>query len=53
MWNHTVAILVGGKSSRMGTPKHNVVLQNGKTMMDVMLQFARATAKKTVFVKEL
>jgi molybdopterin-guanine dinucleotide biosynthesis protein A len=50
MWNHTVAILMGGRSSRMGTPKHNVVLQNGKTMMDVMLQFARATAKKTVVV---
>ncbi len=50
MWAHTVAILVGGKSSRMGTPKHHVVLPNGKTMIDAMLEFANATANKTVVV---
>ena len=50
MWPHTVAILVGGKSSRMGTPKHEVTLPNGKTMMDAMLAFASHTATNTVVV---
>ncbi len=50
MWSHTVAILIGGQSRRMGTPKHEVVLPNGKTMFDIMLTFANATAKKVVIV---
>jgi len=50
MWPHTVAILIGGKSSRMGSPKHKVTFQNGKTMLDVMLEFASSTAKRTVIV---
>ncbi len=50
MWPHTVAILIGGQSSRMGTPKHKVVLPNGMTMLDVMIEFAEGTAEKVVFV---
>jgi len=50
MWPHTVAILIGGKSSRMGSPKHEVTLPNGKTMMEAMLEFASTTANKTVVV---
>mgnify|MGYP001025323336 FL=1 len=50
MWPYTVAILIGGKSSRMGSPKHEVTLPNGKTMMEAMLEFASTTANKTVVV---
>jgi molybdopterin-guanine dinucleotide biosynthesis protein A len=50
MWPHTVAILMGGTSSRMGTPKHEVVLPTGKTMMETMLDFALCTATNTVIV---
>jgi len=50
MWQHTVAILVGGQSIRMGAPKHSVELPNGNTMLEEMIQFAAATATSTVFV---
>ena len=50
MWPHTVAILMGGTSSRMGTPKHEVMLPTGKTMMDAMITFASCTAKNTLIV---
>ena len=50
MWSHTVAILMGGKSKRMGTPKHEVLLSTGKTMMESMLDFASSTAVNKVIV---
>jgi molybdopterin-guanine dinucleotide biosynthesis protein A len=50
MWSHTVAILIGGQSVRMGTPKHEVMLPNGLTMLDMMLEFANATAENVVLV---
>jgi len=50
MWNHTVAILIGGQSRRMGTPKHTLQLPDGRTMLDVMLEFATATASNVVIV---
>jgi molybdopterin-guanine dinucleotide biosynthesis protein A len=50
MWPHTVAILTGGQSSRMGTPKHEVVLPNGMTMLEVMIEFAKNTAENIVLV---
>ncbi len=50
MWPHTVAILIGGQSKRMGSPKHLVELPNGKTMLDMMLQFASAVGKRTVIL---
>ena len=50
MWSHTVAILVGGQSRRMGTPKHEVVLPNGQTMLDVMVSFAEKSASRVVIV---
>ena len=48
MWNHTVAILIGGQSKRMGSPKHLVELPNGKTMLEQMLDFALRTADNVV-----
>ncbi|MDP7008198.1 MAG: molybdenum cofactor guanylyltransferase [Phycisphaerales bacterium] len=50
MWPHTVAILIGGKSSRMGTPKHEVTLRGGTTMLEAMRTFASETAKHTIIV---
>ena len=47
MWQHTVAILIGGQSKRMGSPKHLVELPNGKTMLDMMLEFASTVGKHT------
>ncbi len=50
MWPHTIAILVGGKSKRMGAPKHKIPTSTGKTMMEAMLEFATSTAVNTVIV---
>jgi molybdopterin-guanine dinucleotide biosynthesis protein A len=32
-WPHTGAILIGGRSVRMGRPKHLIVLRDGRTMI--------------------
>jgi molybdopterin-guanine dinucleotide biosynthesis protein A len=32
-WAHAGAILIGGRSSRMGRPKHEIVLHDGRTML--------------------
>ena len=50
MWPHTVAILSGGQSKRMGAPKHLVTLSNGRTMLEVMIEFAHSLAKQTVII---
>ncbi|MBC8309385.1 MAG: molybdenum cofactor guanylyltransferase [Planctomycetes bacterium] len=50
MWPHTVAILIGGQSKRMGSPKHEVILPNGKTMLEMMLEFASSVGKRTVIL---
>lgn len=50
MWPHTVAILIGGQSRRMGSPKHLVELTNGNTMLQMMLQFANSFAERTVIL---
>ncbi len=50
MWPHTVAILIGGQSKRMGSPKHLVELSNGKTMLDMMLEFSWSVGKQTVIL---
>jgi molybdopterin-guanine dinucleotide biosynthesis protein A len=50
MWPHTVAILIGGQSKRMGSPKHKVILPNGKTMLEMMLEFSSSVGKRTVIL---
>ncbi len=50
MWPHTVAILIGGQSKRMGSPKHLVTLPNGKTMLDMMLAFAKTVSDTIVIL---
>ena len=50
MWSHTIAILIGGQSSRMGMPKQDVLLPNGQTMLDTMVSFAEKNASRLVIV---
>ena len=50
MLEHTVAILIGGKSRRMGTPKHDIELQSGQTMLDCTVAFARKLSNSMVVV---
>jgi len=50
MWPHTIAILIGGQSKRMGSPKHLVTLPNGKTMLEAMLEFASLISKQIVIL---
>ena len=50
MWEHTVGILIGGQSRRMGSAKHKIELKNGLSMLQMMLDFASNTARQTVIV---
>ena len=50
MWEHTVGILIGGQSRRMGSAKHKIELKNGISMLQMMLDFASNTARQTVIV---
>ena len=50
MWGHTIAILAGGESSRMGEPKHLVKLPDGNTMLQSMIQFASTLTGSIVIV---
>jgi molybdopterin-guanine dinucleotide biosynthesis protein A len=50
MWPHTIAILIGGQSKRMGSPKHLVRLRGGNTMLEAMLQFASTLSKRIVIL---
>jgi molybdopterin-guanine dinucleotide biosynthesis protein A len=50
MWPHTVAILIGGQSKRMGSPKHLVRLHSGQTMLETMLQFASNLSRQVVIL---
>ena len=50
MHKHTVAILIGGESRRMGTPKHDIELPSGQTMLDCTVAFARTLSNSMVIV---
>ena len=43
-----VAILLGGKSSRMGEPKHLIKMGESQTLMDVMISFASTLSERIV-----
>ena len=45
-----VAILLGGQSSRMGEPKHLIMVDEEQTLMDVMVSFATTLSKTVVTV---
>ncbi len=38
LWPHPGAILCGGGSTRMGAPKHDLVLPDGRTMIETVAQ---------------
>lgn len=49
-WPHTGAILAGGKSSRMGSPKHTLKLPNGLTMIETVAAAMRQVCDRIVVV---
>jgi len=49
-WPHTGAILAGGKSSRIGTPKHNLKLPNGLTMIETVAVAMREVCQRIIVV---
>ena len=49
-WPHTGAILAGGKSSRIGSPKHALKLPNGLTMMETVATAMRQVCQRIVVV---
>ncbi len=49
-WPHTGAILCGGKSIRMGTPKALLVLPSGRTMVEHVYRALQAICKEVVLV---
>ena len=49
-WPHTVAILLGGQSTRMGEPKHLAKLPKGNTMLSIMAAFAKQISPQVVIV---
>ena len=50
MRRHAVDILIGGESRRMGTPKHDIELPSGQTMLDCTVAFARTVSNNLVIV---
>ena len=50
MPKRTVAILIGGESRRMGSPKHDMELPSGQTMLDCTVDFARTLSNSVVIV---
>ena len=51
-WQHHVAVLLGGRGSRMGEPKHKVRLPSGETFLDVMMKTAQQISSSVVVVGE-
>lgn len=49
-WLHTGAILAGGKSSRFGSPKHELKLPNGLTMIETVAAVMRQVCQRIVVV---
>ena len=49
-WNHTGAILAGGKSSRMGKPKEGVMLWDGRPMIEHVIDSLKEVCRKVVIV---
>ncbi len=49
-WDHTGAILAGGKSSRMGMPKEGVKLQDGRPMIEHVIKPLKEVCKKVVII---
>lgn len=46
----TGAVLLGGRSSRMGTPKHEMRLEDGRTMFDAVMAALSAICGRVVMV---
>ena len=51
-WTHTGAILAGGKSKRMGLPKPDILLTDGRSMLEHVLETLSLVCKQIVIVGE-
>ncbi len=51
-WPHTGAVLAGGASRRMGRPKHELTLPDGRTMLDAVIDALDALCREVVVVGE-
>jgi molybdopterin-guanine dinucleotide biosynthesis protein A len=49
-WPHVGAILIGGRSVRMGVPKHTIVLSDGCTMLQRVAAILNEVCRKVVIV---
>lgn len=49
-WGHTGAILAGGKSKRMGFPKAELVLPNGKKVIEYMVEMVSNICRQVIIV---
>lgn len=49
-WPHTGAILAGGKSRRMGTPKQEILLPNGLSMIEQSIKLLSSICRQIVVV---
>lgn len=49
-WPHTGAVLAGGASRRMGSPKHTLALPDGRTMLDAVSGALSTVCRQVVVV---
>ena len=47
-WPHSIVILTGGTSSRMGKPKHALMRPDGTSLVDVAVNCAREAASEVI-----
>ena len=52
LWSHTAAILAGGESKRMGTPKEGIPLWDSRPMIEHIVNTISIITKKIVIVGE-
>lgn len=48
VWQHTIALLLGGASRRMGRPKQDMVGPDGRTMLQMALDTARGIGRRVI-----
>jgi molybdopterin-guanine dinucleotide biosynthesis protein A len=49
-WPHTGAVLIGGRSTRMGSPKHQLILPDGRAMLDHVIDALSEACARIVMV---
>ena len=52
-WPHTGVVLAGGASRRMGRPKHELKLPDGRTMLEVVTEALREVCARVVVTGDM